>query len=730
MRSARTPAPLLAVGLLLCAAGSAQDLRVTGLDMRPPPQRMLRAYLDGLASRQLEQRRAEVAKITSREQYEKRREYVRAKMLQMIGGLPIERPPLKLRRTGRLERGDYRVEKIIYESLPNFYVTANLYVPLKGQPPYPAVLHPTGHSVTAKNRAFYQSISIGLAKQGFVVLTYDPIGQGERRVFYDAVLHDSKVGASTTTEHSMVGIQSLLAGESVARYRIWDGIRSIDVLQLLPEVDGDRIGVTGCSGGGTLSVYLAAIDQRLKVAAPACYVTSWEEQLKDTGPQDAEQQFPDQLLAGVTHADMAAVFAPRPYLICSSTEDFFPLEGARQTYEEVRRIYSLFNAEERIAWFSEPGGHGIRQPGREQVYAWMKRWLRGDPDAKVMAEPPFQTEYEEDLNCTPTGQVATSLGGETASTWNVKRFEKISPARPPVKTPADLKTFQAALQEKVRSATRFEAVPVPLNLRSRGAIQRDGYRIERLLYDSGDGRYVPALLAQPDGARRGQPVIYVDQQGMAAGFASGGSAEELVKLGHAVLALDPAGVGETTSDWSYGASSAGWFGQEKVTWLALMVGKPLVGLRMTDILRGLDLLAERRLLGPESAIGFARGNAGVDLLHAAAMDSRISGVVVEECLLSYRSIATSPLHRHVFETVLPGVLDKYDVPDLVAALAPRPVWLVSLRSPVGKPVFRREIESAYGYAISAYRTAGTEPKLRFLLKRESDTVADLYPELR
>ena len=96
----------------------------------------------------------------------------------------------------------------------------------------------------------------------------------------------------------MVGVQSLLAGESIARYMVWDGIRGIDLLQSLPIVDGERIGVSGCSGGGTLTAYIAALDGRVKVAAPSCYITSWEDQLRGTGPQDAEQQFPDQLLDG------------------------------------------------------------------------------------------------------------------------------------------------------------------------------------------------------------------------------------------------------------------------------------------------------------------------------------------------------------------------------------------------------------------------------------------------
>lgn len=227
----------------------------------PEPRRMLRSYLTRLALEQLERRRKVVAAIDTPAGFHKRRAEFRASLLRMIGGLPDTRPPLSVQTAGRLDRGDYRVEKIIYQSQPGLHVTASLYIPQTGKGPFPAVLHSIGHSLAAKNRAFYQTLSIGLVKHGFVVLAYDPVGQGERRIFYDRDLEDSKVGGSTV-EHEMVGIQSLLAGESIARLMIWDGMRGIDLLDSLPQVDARRIGVTGCSGGGTLTSYIMALDDR------------------------------------------------------------------------------------------------------------------------------------------------------------------------------------------------------------------------------------------------------------------------------------------------------------------------------------------------------------------------------------------------------------------------------------------------------------------------------------
>jgi dienelactone hydrolase len=686
---------------------------------------MLRSYLHGVASKLLAERKAQVAGITTREQYEVRRAEVRSKFKKVLGSIDFARGPLNLRKMGTLDQGDYRIEKIIYESTPNYFVPALLFIPQTGKPPYPAVLNPIGHTPSSKNDEFFQDLSIGLAKQGFVVLAYDPMGQGERRIYYDRDLQDSKAGYLPSVEHSMVGIRSLLGGFTAAGYEVLDGIRSIDLLESLPEVDRGKIGVTGCSGGGTQTVFLAALDDRLKVIAPSCYVTSWEEQLKGAGPQDAEQQFPDQLLEGLEQADLISLLAPKPYLITSSRDDFFPVEGTRQAFEEARRIYSLFGAEERMSWFLEPGEHGLYKAGREEVYFWMNRWLRGDTTAKVTPEPAFQTLYEEDLNCTPTGQLATSLGGETASTLDIKRLETILPSRPPLATAKDLDRVKKKLREQILAVTRFDRSSVPLNPRTAGEVRRPGYRIERLLFDSDAGRYVPALLATPDGSRRPQVAIYVDDRGKDAGFSTGGSCEQLAQMGYVVLALDTAGVGETASDWYLSQLSTFWFGQEKTAWLALMVGRPLVGLRMADIIAGLDLLAEKGLLGTAGALGVAHGAAGVDLLHAAVLESRISGVLVEDGLLSYRAVAAAPLHRRVFESILPGVLTKYDLDDLAAATAPRPLWLVNMRSPLGRTVFRKDVESAYTYTQQAYRAAEAPANLHILLRRDSTPITHI-----
>src|SRR5579863_687908 len=282
----------LAAAVVPVTAQESNELNfLSGLDEFEHINEMLPVHLKRHAMELLEKREKEVASLASLDDLARRKAYLREVMLRDLGGFP-ERTPLNARVTGVLDRGDYKIEKIIFESQPRFYVTANLYVPETGRPPYPAILYPLGHELGAKSHDTWQQMLGSLAKKGYVALAWDPIGQGERIQIYDEDFEDSKVRASTT-EHTVQGIQCLLIGDHIARYTIWDGIRALDYLLSRPEVDAKRVACTGNSGGGTHTTYLSALDDRIQVAAPSCYISSWRQMLHSLGPQDAEQVFPN-----------------------------------------------------------------------------------------------------------------------------------------------------------------------------------------------------------------------------------------------------------------------------------------------------------------------------------------------------------------------------------------------------------------------------------------------------
>src|SRR5689334_2154106 len=214
-----------------------------------------------------------------------------------------------------------------------------------------------------------------LARNGYVALSWDPIGQGERIQMYDEDLHASKVRDSTT-EHTILGIQTILTGHAIARYTIHDGLRALDYLLSRKEVDPKRVACTGNSGGGTHTAYLSALDDRIRVAAPSCYITSWRRLLETIGPQDAEQVFPNWLRDGLDFPDFLYAAAPKPYLVLSAIRDFFPIDGARESFREAQRYYPP----DKLRMVEADDGHGYTKPRRIAAYAWFARWLKKSED--------------------------------------------------------------------------------------------------------------------------------------------------------------------------------------------------------------------------------------------------------------------------------------------------------------------------------------------------------------
>ena len=207
----------------------------------------------------------------------------------------------------------------------------------------------------------------------------------------------------------------MLIGENIARYFINDSMRGIDYLVSRKDVDANRIGAFGCSGGGTSTAYLAALDDRLKAVGVACYITSFQELLPSaTGVQEAEQSIPRFIEQGLDFGDWIEAFAPKPYAIISTTNDMFPFEGARHTYDEAKRIYGIYGSENNLQWITGPGGHGNLGPISPAILGFFLHHLKGAP-AGDAAFTPERPQRAEDLLVTPTGQVSTSIGGETVA---------------------------------------------------------------------------------------------------------------------------------------------------------------------------------------------------------------------------------------------------------------------------------------------------------------------------
>lgn len=669
-------------------------------------RRMLPDWLNARAAAHLAGRKAEIATITDLNSLRARQRSVRERIVRMLGGLP-ERTPLNARVVGTLERDGYKIEKVIFESQPNLFVTANLYVPTRGSGPYPAVLFPLGHEDGAKANPVWQQILVTLARRGYVALAWDPIGQGERVQFYDPDFQDSKLGFSTT-EHTELGIQCLPLGETVAKYTIWDGLRALDYLLSRKEVDAKRVACTGNSGGGLHTAYLSALDDRIQVAAPSCFITSWSRMLSGLGPQDGEQVLPNFLGEGLDYPDFIYAFGPKPYRMLSAIRDFFPIMGARETFAEVKDVYARIGIADRISMFEADDGHGYTAPRRAAGYEWLGRWLKNAPDREPEVE--VRPETPEDLQCTATGQVATSLGGENVFTLNRKHAQALIAARSNTAPAAD-SVIRAA-----RMRTDFAPRTGPVAVSTFGTIAQPGYRIEKLAYESEPGIVVPSLLYIPEGGAARKPaLLMVDGAGKAGSRAA---QEHFAQAGVIVLSIDARGLGETRPDIGTG-DFARYFGDYDDGMSAVMLGKTLAGMRAEDIVRGLDLLSARPDVDAERLSGWGKDAGAVPLLYAAAFDKRLRRVSLEGMLVSYESLVNLRIHRRMFEQVVPGALREFDLPDVVAALAPRTVWLIDTVNPLGRKVHADEINRVYRRSAGLLRVHNT---------REGESLETVYDE--
>ncbi|MGH7187226.1 MAG: alpha/beta hydrolase family protein, partial [Pseudomonadota bacterium] len=270
-----------------------------------------------------------------------RQQEIRRVVIASLGGLPPAGTPLNPRITGTVEGDGFRIEKIIFESQPRHYVTANLYLPLnRPAGRTAAVLFLSGHHATAKVASEYQDVCQTLVRAGLIVLSQDPVGQGERLGYYDLETKQN-LFARPTRDHDYAGAQCRFLGETLGSYMLHDAMRGIDYLISRPEVDAARIGVTGNSGGGTQTSLVMLTDPRVAAAAPATFIMNRETYQPTAMPQDAEQIWPGFTGAGFDHEDILLAMAPKPVCVLAVTSDFFPIDGTRRTVNRSRRIWDL-----------------------------------------------------------------------------------------------------------------------------------------------------------------------------------------------------------------------------------------------------------------------------------------------------------------------------------------------------------------------------------------------------
>lgn len=643
-------------------------------------------YLRDLAEKAYQSRNRAIARLTTPAAIRERQRWVTETFWSLVGGMP-ERTPLNARTVGSFERPGYRVEKVVYQSQPNFHVSANLYIPTVGSPPFPGVLFQMGHTTNGKAGDTYQLCCQGLARLGYLVLGFDPMGQGERTYYPGRVPSRSRLGADE--EHTFPGRQMLLKGDTSTRLQTWDAVRSLDYLASHPLVDPKRLASTGQSGGGTITMLLSAVDDRLAAVAVASGITENFACANFNPPgstDDAEQDLIASAPAGFDRWDLLYPLAPKPLLVMVSQRDFFGtyspnyLTSGNEEFQKLRRIYQTLGHADRIAWFGTPLPHGLSYDLRRQIYNWFAHWLKGEPQP-VAEEPDTKLEPEETLFVSANGSVAQSFHGETPFTLNRKRSLS--------KKPADLATL---LGVDPRAAGASVTTVAHASYRET--------KIEAVEFPSAPKVWVPAWLFQPRSVDAAKPLVIVLESGGRNAWHESELYNRLALEGCVVCAPDLRGIGDMAPEFSRGAArhARPHNSEEDYAWSALILGKPLAGQRVIDILSIVKGLRSRPEFAHRRIILAARGVLTVPAQFAAALEPALDSLYLADGLISFRSIVETEVYKYPFGNFVPNLLAHTDLPELTASLAPRRVTLAGAINGAGNRLSADAARAEFGPA--------------------------------
>lgn len=686
MKTRLTPTIWL-LGLLIPFQLSAEDLTVLGnTDKGISPGREVEAALIEKLNARLDHRDEELSKVQSRAEAAQWQEERREFFIKQIGGLRAP-APVHGKITGELKADGYRVEKILIEDRPSFHITANLYLP-PGKGPHPAVLIPCGHSHNGKAAGHYQRAAILFAKNGMAALCYDPLGQGERYQIIDraqeqeyfsglgkrklAVPHPA-VQYLCTVEHTVMGLGSILLGSNTAHLRVRDGMRCIDYLQSRDDILANKIGCTGNSGGGTLTSYLMAVDDRIAAAAPGCYLTTFRKLIETKGVQDAEQNIFGQIAFGLDQPDFVMMRAPRPTLVLAAIRDAtFDIDGTWDLFRQSKTFYTRLGFAERVDMVAADAPHGYYIQQREAAARFMHRWLIGED--KVIRErgewpDPLTDEQnyalkegdwtQEELYCTPQGQVLLMDGEESVFQGFLSRETAIRPGRSAKWSAMDY----AQQKETIRGVIGAELPGTPES-ESVGTVSRPGYVMEKIVLRPQADIRLPALFIRPE-EKSGKAILYLHDKGSAEDAAPGGPIEQLVAEGNQVLAVDLRGLGETKHEDSSRNWAKGVFGPNLQSFfLAYLNGQSFVGMRTEDILSSASFLIEET--GVKKIDLIAKGEAAIPALHASAVNPAVfSSTSLTGEFQVWQDFLTTEKTWEQAANVVHGALLHYDLPDLI-----------------------------------------------------------------
>lgn len=563
--------------------------------------------------------------------------------------------PLNARVVGTIERRHYRIEKILFESRPGCLVTAHLYVPDKLDGPAPGIIGSCGHTADGKNAPLYQAFCQRLARNGFVVLIYDPFNQGERDQYY--ALHSRESVRSSTHAHNMMGKQLELVGEWFGAWRAWDGIRALDYLLTRPEVDPAHIGLTGNSGGGTMTSWIWPVEARFTMAAPSCFVTTFAANLENELPADSEQYPPGVIGAGLDMADFFIARAPAPVILLGQAYCFFDRRGLKQAYSEIRRFYDIIGAPANATdIFIGSEDHGFFRDNQEA----MVQFFATHAGIQQVTRLEETEDLSDVLNVTPKGEVVPE-GATPIYDLIAQKADVLVSKRKKLDKDELIRCVQSALNLSVNR-------DLPHHRWLRGTTE-GGVRLARYAIETeGNIRAImrkrlsnPSYSHTLDVEREVHlylPHVSAEEDLIEDPFA------KRLKEQHPLYALDVRGLGESLADDERDFFHP--YGNDYMcNGYGLMLGQSFLGRRVHDVLSTLDLLAYE---GAEKIHLYGRGQGAIHALFAGFLYSAVTTVTLKNYPLSFHAWTQTPLVSWPAANIPRGVLTSFDLPDLMHAL--------------------------------------------------------------
>jgi cephalosporin-C deacetylase-like acetyl esterase len=596
---------------------------------------------------------------------------VQERIRDCFGPLP-EKTPLNAKVTKTLERDGYHIENIVFESRPNFLVTGNLYLPTNQKSPVPGVIGVCGHSLNGKAAEAYQSFAQGLARQGQACFIIDPAGQGERFQYLNEKL-GSRLGGGTS-EHNQMGGPQALIGEFLGTWFVWDAMRALDYLLTRQEIDPKHLGVTGNSGGGTQTTWLCGMEPRFTMGAPSCFVTTFRRDAENELPQDMEQCPPRVLAHDLDHCDFLAAMAPKPVIIMAQEKDYFDARGSTETYERLKKLYTLLGKPENIQLHIGPDPHGYTQSNREAMYRFFGK-VTGIPAAAT--EPTITVEKDADLLCTPRGQVAEA-GSRTLMSFTREKADDLAAKRKHLSGEA----LQKAVRETLKLPALADSPPDYRILRSVGvrkyptkAYCTYAVETEPLIHALVTRLSNEALTSRlPRGLRKA--VLYISNRSADAELRSDPFVQELIAYAPdaAFFACDVRGIGDSQPDTCGANQFNGRYGSHYFyAAYSQMLDRPLLGQRSFDVLRVIQLLAAA---GHTEIHLAGQGWGALPAALAALLSREVKQVTLKHALTSFHELAVHDDQQWPTAFMLPQVLHHFDLPDCYKALQSQKLQLI------------------------------------------------------